>query len=117
MYDKSHLPPGALAWRDYDVTLPSGLMGRVMFTLGDPDFDSFAAQFAREHDASIFGYLELQVPGEPERPIVWMVQRGKLQLWYPKTGDPDPSDELRKAVTHLYEIFIGDIGRLGRSGR
>lgn len=112
MYNKSHLPPGALAWRDYDITLPSGLLGSITFTLGDPDFDSFAARFAREHEASIFGSLTLEVPGEAERPIVWMVRHKQLQLWYPDTDYPDPSEEVRSAVVELYETFIHDIGDL-----
>lgn len=112
MRDKTHPPPVALARRDYDITLPSGLMGSVTFTLGDPDFDSFAARFAREHDASIFGSLRLEVPGEAERPIVWMVWHKQLQLWYPDTDCPDPSEEVRAAVIELYEMFIRDIGDL-----
>ncbi|WIM10733.1 MAG: hypothetical protein OJF58_001689 [Enhydrobacter sp.] len=87
-------------------------MGSVTFTLGDPDFDSFASRLARQHEASIFGSLALEVPGEPEMPIVWMVQHTKLQLWYPNTGNPDHGEELRKVVRELYEVFLRDIGDL-----
>lgn len=108
-FDAAHPPRGALAWRKYDITLPSGLMGAFIFTLGDPDQrDTFPARMANKHKGKVFGTLAIEVPGEPERPIVWMITGRSLQIWFPP-NDPDPAEEVRLALIDYFATFFNEV--------
>jgi hypothetical protein len=62
------LPEGALAYRECEVA-DDGHVGSMAFTLGQPDADTTAAQFAKQAGAHAYGLISiLGLPDAPRFP-------------------------------------------------
>ena len=101
--------PGALAWREYQVPLPSRFTATISFTLGDPDHETWPAVVARQRGALAFGMLAIDdVPDAPEKAVLWTVERDRLSIICER-DDPDPSEEVKQVLPRYFAMFFDDI--------
>jgi hypothetical protein len=100
-------PSVALAYREYALVLAEGVKITLAITLGGPEADTQAAQFAREHEGLAYGLISiLDMPDAPRSPIVWVVTESHLILAKAE-GDPDVSEELEQLIgCHLGLFFV-----------
>src|SRR4051794_31948419 len=97
---------GALAYREYELTLRDGSAGTIVFTLGSLARDSPPAAFAREHNALAYGLSAiLNVPNAPLHPFLWMHDSFDLSVVALDQGPP-LSLELQELVTVYIRHFF-----------
>src|SRR5437868_2736675 len=91
---------GTLTYREYVVVLSGGSRVTLAITLGDPDADGIAAEFAREKGALAHGLVSFMgLRDGPEFPIVWMVNASELTL-AKATDDREVSNSLVELIAH-----------------
>ncbi|SKA34911.1 hypothetical protein SAMN02745126_05575 [Enhydrobacter aerosaccus] len=101
--------PGALAWREYQVHLPSHVTATLSFTLGDPDHEAWPAVVARQRGALAFGMLAIDdVPDAPEKAVLWTVEQDRLSIICER-DDPDHSEEVKRVLPRYFAMFFDDI--------
>jgi hypothetical protein len=106
--DKARVPPGSLAWRQYQVTLGSGLIATLGFSLGNPRTRAMAA-VKRRHAADNLGLLViLDDPESLEDVVLWFRQEKTLTL-LSQSGDIMIGDEVRALLPRYFTVFFDDI--------
>jgi hypothetical protein len=103
------LPDGALAYREYEVTTPSGESGSLALTLGDADADFMPARFAKHAGARAFGLVSiLGFSDAPRYPVIWLQMESQIGVTV-ADGDDDLSPELRQIIARYLAVFFNDI--------
>jgi hypothetical protein len=101
-------PPGALAWRQYDVKLDSGHQATVGFSLADPR-DRTIAEIKQKHGASNLGFLiVLDDPDSLEEGVLWFQHASALTLMS-QNGAMLIGDEVRSLLPRYFTVFFDEI--------
>ena len=101
-------PLGALAWRQYDVTLDSGHCVKVGFSLADPH-DETIAEIGRKHGASNLGFLViLDDPDSLEEVVLWFHQASELTMMS-QNGAMLIGDEMKALLPRYFTVFFDEI--------
>lgn len=101
-------PLGALAWRQYDVTLDSGHCVKVGFSLADPH-DETIAEIGRKHGASNLGFLViLDDPDSLEEVVLWFHQAASLTMMS-QNGAVLIGDEMKALLPRYFTVFFDEI--------
>lgn len=101
-------PPGALAFRQYEIKLDSGHQATVGFSLADPH-DKTIAFIKQKHDAVNLGFLIiLDDPDSAEEVVLWFQQAGELTLMS-QNGAMLISDEITALLPRYFTVFFDDI--------
>jgi hypothetical protein len=102
------LPPGALAWRQYEVKLLSGRTATVAFSLGDPR-DVTIARVKRERDACNLGLLVvLNDPDSAEEVVLWFQRATSLTL-LSHGCDAMIGEELTTLLPRYFTAFFDEV--------
>ena len=108
MSEKADLPSGAVAYREYRVSL-DGQSGSLAITLGQPDADTMPGQFARHMRAHAYGLVSIVgLEAAPRLPIVWLLSDTKLGLTV-MGDDGELCYKLKRLVTRYIGLFFADI--------
>jgi hypothetical protein len=103
------LPDDAVAYREYEISLPDGGRASVAFTLGAPDLDTVPATMARVHGALAYGLISIaDYPGAPEYPMVWLQTKTELGITV-ADDDEDLADPLKRMIARYLAVFFADI--------
>jgi hypothetical protein len=95
--------------RDYDVTLPDGSRGKLMFALGDMSRDNAFSRHARSIEALAFGLLSFAgIAGAPAHPMLWAQTRSELVMTLHEADQPFGL-ELQQLVGRTLGTFFEDI--------
>jgi hypothetical protein len=101
-------PPGALAWRQYEVKLLSGHTAILGFSLADP-LHKTMARVKREHDAVNLGLLiVLDDPDSLEEVVLWFQQARSLTL-LSQNGDMMIGEEVKALLPRYFTAFFDEI--------
>jgi hypothetical protein len=101
-------PPGALALRQYEIKLDSGLQATVGFSLADPR-DKTIALIKQKHDAAHLGFLVvLDDPDSVEEVMLWFQQAGSLTL-ISQNGAMLIGDEITSLLPRYFTMFFDDV--------
>ena len=102
------LPPGALAWRQYEVKLLSGRTATVAFSLGDPR-DGTIARVKREREAANLGLLVvLNDPDSAEEVVLWFQRATSLTL-LSHGDDMMIGEEVRTLLPRYFTAFFDEV--------
>ena len=111
MASSKRCPPGSLAWQQYEVTLPSGRVVTLAFSLGDPRHETMAGMKER-HGASHLGLLVvLDDPQSPEDVVLWFHDARSLTL-LSQNGDVRIGDAVRALLPRYFAVFFDDVKAL-----
>lgn len=101
-------PLGALAWRQYDVTLDSGHCVKVGLSLADPH-DETIAEISRKHGAYNLGFLViLDDPDSLEEVVLWFHQTSSLTMMS-QNGAVLIGDEMKALLPRYFTVFFDEI--------
>lgn len=104
-------PPGALAWRKYEVQLLSGRTVTLLFSLADP-LHPIVAGIKQRHAAANLGLLAvLDDPDSLEEAVLWLHQATTLTL-VSQNGDTIIGTEVRNLLPDYFAGFFREIGHL-----
>jgi hypothetical protein len=105
---EGRLPPGALAWRQYEVKLLSGRTATVAFSLGDPG-DRTIARVKREREACNLGLLVvLNDPDSAEEVVLWFQHATSLTL-LSHGGDMMIGEEVAALLPRYFTAFFDEV--------
>ena len=99
-------PPGALAWREYEIDLHTGHPLKLGFMLADPT-QRGTAQLKRTYKAQHLGMLVLD--GQRLHCIVWWFQQEDALTLIPRHGDSEIDDDLKEILPRYFAAFFDDI--------
>lgn len=101
-------PPGALAWKQYEVKLISGRIATLGFSLSDP-VDRTVRRLKRKHEAVNLGMLiVLDDPDSLEEVVLWFQQETTLTL-VAQNGDTMIGDEVKSLLPRYFAAFFDEI--------
>jgi hypothetical protein len=105
---EGQLPPGALAWRQYEVRLMSGRTATVAFSLGDPQ-DGTIARVKHEREACNLGFLVvLNDPDSDEEVVLWFQRAASLTL-LSHGCDAMIGEEVTTLLPRYFTAFFDDV--------
>ena len=111
MASSKRCPPGSLAWQQYEVTLPSGRVVTLAFSLGDP-CDETMARLKERHGALHLGLLVvLDDPQSLEDVVLWFQDARSLTL-LSQNGDVRIGDAVRALLPRYFAVFFDDVKAL-----
>jgi hypothetical protein len=98
--------------REYEVSLPNGVKGKLAFALGDLALDNAFTRHARSLDAIGFGVISFAgLPGAPERSMLW-VQTPTDTVMTMADGDRQPTGELQRLIARYLAIYFSEIAAI-----
>lgn len=102
-------PEGAIAYREYEVTMPDANTANIAFTLGDPIVDSLAADYAHRNGALAYGLVSvLDVPDAPKHAMIWTLMATHVCIASVDDGD-EMSAGLRHVIARYLTFFFAEI--------
>jgi hypothetical protein len=97
------------AGREYAVSLPNGIKGKLGFVLGDLALDNAFTRHARSLNAIGFGLITFEgLPGSPQRPMMW-TQTPTDTVMTVADQDRQPDGELQRLIARYLAIYFSDI--------
>jgi hypothetical protein len=112
----NELPDGAVAYQQYEVSMPSGATATVGVTLGDMEDDTDPAALARARGATSHGLVVLVgMVDAPQLPIVWMSgeRPGQVRLGLSVLDQQcDLNDEIKDVIGRVLGTFLEEVATL-----